>query len=51
MGALPIIDMFSGTGDVSYGPPESRDLDIGQRRTRRHALSTIHPSIPIARTD
>lgn len=20
MGALPIIDMFSGTGDVSYGP-------------------------------
>lgn len=51
MGALPIIDMFSGAGDVSYGPPESRDLDIGQRRTRRHALSTIHSPIPIARTD
>lgn len=51
MGALPIIDMFSGPGDVSYGPPESQDLDIGQRRTRRHALSTIHSSIPIARTD
>lgn len=51
MGALPIADMFSGTGDVSYGPPESRDLDITHHRTRRHALSTIHSSIPIARTD
>ena len=51
MGALPIIGMSSGTGDVSYGPPESRDLDIGQRRTRRHALSTIHSSVPITRTN